>query len=84
MKLHVIKGIPCNFQKDVADATEVDAMIEVETGKSSSRRGDMPKGPLRCAMAKEVKKLKADLAKTWQELKNARRILEGRIRGSSP
>ena len=39
MKLHIIKGIPRTLKEAVAHATEIDAMIEVESRKSCRRRG---------------------------------------------
>ena len=41
MKLHVIKGRPHTLQEAVAHATEVDAVIEAESRKTSWRRGDV-------------------------------------------
>ena len=41
MKLHVIKGRPCNLQEVVAHATEVHVIIKVESRKTPGRRGNV-------------------------------------------
>jgi len=74
MKLHVIKGRPRNLQEAVAHATEVDAVLEAESRRTSRRRGDVrmvgaPDDDLR----EEVKKLKLDLDEARNSLKDAKR-----------
>ena len=41
MKLHIVKGRPHTLQEAVAHATEVDAVVGAESGKSCRRRGDV-------------------------------------------
>ena len=74
MKLHVIKGRPRNLQEAVAHATEVDAVMEAESRKSSRKRGDVRMvESVETDLVEEIKKLKSDLTKTQEELASARR-----------
>ena len=41
MKLHVIKGRPLTLQEAVAHATKIKAVIEMESQKTTCRRGDV-------------------------------------------
>ena len=74
MKLHVIKGRPKTLQEAVAHATEVDAVVEAENKRLPRRKGDCRMvGSSEEDLAVEVKKLKEDLEKTKEELKEAQR-----------
>lgn len=85
MKLHVIKGRPRNLQEAVAHATEVDAVIEAESRKTSRRRGDVRMvGSEKEDLRDEMEKLKKDLEKTQSELREAKRDAGGRKRERIP
>ena len=61
MKLHVIQGRPCTLQEAVVHVTEVDAVIEAESRKTSRRRGDVHMvEPTDEELPQEMKCLKED------------------------
>ena len=85
MKLHVIKGRPRNLQEAVAHATEVDAVMEAESRKSSRKRGDVRMvGSVETDLGEEIRKLKSDLTKTQEELASARREMIEKRREKKP
>ena len=85
MKLHVIKGRPCTLQEAVTYATEVDAVIEAESRKTSRRRGDARMvEPADEDLKQEVKWLKEDLVQIRKELKEAQRKGKTRKGGRRP
>ena len=60
--MRVIKGRPHTLQEAVAHTTEVDAVIEAESRKTSQRRGDVRMvEPADKEVQQEVKQLKEDL-----------------------
>jgi hypothetical protein len=74
IKMHVIKGRPKTLQDAVSHATEVCAVLEAESRRSSRRRGDVRMvGAPEDDLQSEVYKLKADLEEARSSLKDARR-----------
>lgn len=86
MKLHVIKGRPRSLQEAVAHATEVDAVIEAESRRTSRRRGDvrMVGTGEEDELVTQVKELKESLAQVKGELKDAQRRAKGQGSGKRP
>ena len=85
MKLHVIKGRPRNLQEAVAHATEVDAVVEAESRKTSRRRGDVRMvGADEADLQGEMKQLRLDLERTKAELRDARKEAGSKRREKRP